>query len=835
MGTELQDLQIRLSQHFSDLRDRRGSDRSGRPIFGLEHGLESSEIEMLNGALRASIASRPPFQDDALAWVVYSSEIGYRYSGDEYWQTFESETPGWIRNGDRYFIRDCFWQFQMKYGGAKPTGDWADHFTLICWPITHAILPKDLQIQLARILYDLRHSYSGEILETPVLLGELIAARSWNASSRFRNLTQETQLLSQIATALLFQGEFDTDKLIYPATLKRISQDLDRERRAREWLRGARRSAKGRVTVRGLHVPKTETTNISRLEQARADVVALGIEPRLILRPVDLAYDSWKVLLEIPDLSHLLQRFPETQATLAGSRCRITGTDGRPLARGRLLHGAQRVKLARWPRSDEVLLCFERQDSQLDFLFRTDCLLRPGSTRLFRIASDGLAYECRSLRVRPGQNYILASTTEPVIADRRTRATALSCDGVNGVILEVPGAVTVKWEERLRNFGLVQARTIDVWPAGLGAVAWDGEGHGEWLESERPCLGIVTDHPLSSIVISIDGEASPSLEVTSIEPGKPVFVELPQLSVGTHRVYFSIASELAGQAERLGDLEVAISIREPRPWSPGINPHGPFHVEMDPQVSTLEQLWEGQTNVSVRGPRGRRVTCHVSLFRRSRDTAIFSKQIGLMQLPVTSDKWRACFENQFQSIPKAQKAYDIARFCELEFSADELGSLAIRCERNPRSLHRLSNVEMGSPAPVGERVEARTYSDSRSGCPRPGPPARPPGIASPTCPRSTGPNPVACAARSPPHGSGRSGSTSRKICATPLRTYSCSTRSGWPGATGKGSRTSPINCLLVSSMQNDGGRTDGHRLLKRPPCRLRMRRCPGAIRQYFFR
>ena len=27
---------------------------------------------------------------------------------DEYWQTFESETPGWLRHGDRYWIRDCF-------------------------------------------------------------------------------------------------------------------------------------------------------------------------------------------------------------------------------------------------------------------------------------------------------------------------------------------------------------------------------------------------------------------------------------------------------------------------------------------------------------------------------------------------------------------------------------------------------------------------------------------------------------------------------------------------------------------------------------------------------
>lgn len=681
MVLELHDFQIHLAQHFADLRDRRISSRSGRPIFGLEHGLESSEIELLNRALRAWIAKRPPSRDQALAWVVYSSEIGYRYSGDEYWQTFESETPGWTRNGDRYFIRDCFWEFQRKFGGASPSGAWSEHFTLICWPITHAILPKDLQIQLARILFELRHSYSGEIFETPALLGELIAARSWNASSRFRNLTQETRLLSQIATALLFQGEFETDRLIYPATLKRISQDLDRERRAREWLRGARRSAKGRVTVRGLHLPESETTNVSHLEQARADVVALGIEPRLILRPADLKGHSWKVLLEIPDLSHLLTRFPETEATLTGSRCRITGTKGRPLARGRLLHGAQRVALTQWPRSDEVLLNFEQQDSQLDYLFRTDCLLQPGPTWLFRIATDGLGYECKGMRVRPGQRYILASAAEPARSGRHTLPIDVLCDGIHGAILELPQSLNVDWERSLRRLNLNQSRTIEVWPAGLSAVEWDGEGYGEWLASERPYLGVLADYPVGSIDVSIGNDVRSGLELKPLEPGEPVFIELPQLAVGAHHVRFSINRDVAGHADQLDDLEIIVRIREPRSWSPGINPHGPFLVEMDPQVSTLEQLWEGQTEISVRGPNGRRVKCHGSLFERDGDSAVFSGEIGSFKLPLTSDKWRACFDRHFQSIRSAQNAYDIARICEIEFSAEELGQQTVRCER----------------------------------------------------------------------------------------------------------------------------------------------------------
>ena len=49
-----------------------------------------------------------------------------------------------------------------------------------------------------------------------------------------------------------------------------------------------------------------------------------------------------------------------------------------------------------------------------------------------------------------------------------------------------------------------------------------------------------------------------------------------------------------------------------------------------------------------------------------------------------------------------------------------------------------------------------------------------------------------------------SGSTSMKISATPFRTYSSSTRLGRRGAQGTGSRTSPTNCLLDSSMQTTG-------------------------------
>ena len=584
MSTELEAWQTRLSLHFATLRDSRRARGIEESLFALEHGLTQPEVLALEGAVRTHIASRPPSRDHWLVWVVYAAELGYRYAGDEYWQTFEQETPGWIVNGDRYRIRDFYRRFEREFGAAVPSGPWAAHFSIICWPITHAILPKDLQVQLARTLYECRFLFSEEVLGSPEQLGELLASRSWNASSRFRNLAEDTRLLGQIAAALLTQGRAGSGDLIYPETLQRISEDLDRERQAREWLRRARHSVNERVRVRGLGslTSRTFPSSVNKLDEARAAAAQLGIEPRLVLRPKDSSGGSWEVFLEIPGLSHLLLRFPQTREILTGSRCVVAGSNGRPLARSRLLSGPQPIRLVRWPIPDEVLLEFEKRDPQLDFLLRTECLLRPGATWLLRVASDGLAYERRGLRVRPGERYVILSTGGPIDGGGHVTPIEVECEGVNAAILDLPESLKEDWQRSLRNLGLGQTRGIDVWPAGLSAVAWDGDGHGEWLASERPCLAILADHPLESLRVSIDSSPLDVFELATLEAGEPLFLELPLLPVGMHRLTFSASSGLAGETEALDDREATIRILEDRPHASTIDHRGPLSVQIDP-------------------------------------------------------------------------------------------------------------------------------------------------------------------------------------------------------------------------------------------------------------
>jgi hypothetical protein len=61
--------------------------------------------------------------------VIYATERGYNYAGDEYWQSFDEQTPEW-EFADRYKIVPWFRKFQKTYDGVLPSGPWAAHFRI---------------------------------------------------------------------------------------------------------------------------------------------------------------------------------------------------------------------------------------------------------------------------------------------------------------------------------------------------------------------------------------------------------------------------------------------------------------------------------------------------------------------------------------------------------------------------------------------------------------------------------------------------------------------------------------------------------------------------------
>ena len=112
MSTSLDDWQQRLENHFSGLSASR--DGTGFPVFALEHGLTEEEFGDLAMQLRKHLASGARLRAHWLAWVVYATEFGYGYDGDEYWDSFEAATPYWSWYGNRSTLRDWFKRFQSN-------------------------------------------------------------------------------------------------------------------------------------------------------------------------------------------------------------------------------------------------------------------------------------------------------------------------------------------------------------------------------------------------------------------------------------------------------------------------------------------------------------------------------------------------------------------------------------------------------------------------------------------------------------------------------------------------------------------------------------------------
>jgi hypothetical protein len=322
----LVDWHDRLDQHFKTLRAERDEFDPGRPLFALEHGLDlEEELPHLNEAVRAAVVEARLPTHSWLPFVVYAAEIGYRYQGDEYWPVFEADTPRWRRRGSagRLYIRERYEVFAATYGGAVPSGPWASWFKNIAWPITHAILPTDLQRYLARLLSDYRHAFTYELLDDHDTLGERLARRSGDTSARFRRFAENSSLLGLIAASLLV-GDEDKTPLLMQSVLHRIVVDLSHERQAGVWLRDARRAAV-QVRRRGLLSAQGGGGQRAPTESGVTEERWPRLEVELSLRR---SAAGWTVYAVVPSHESLAQRFPSLRDELERVRYRVSGAEG---------------------------------------------------------------------------------------------------------------------------------------------------------------------------------------------------------------------------------------------------------------------------------------------------------------------------------------------------------------------------------------------------------------------------------------------------------------------------------------------------------------------------
>jgi len=668
----------RLDRHFRSLADARGS---GSPIFALEHPLTPSEVAELSAEMRKHMASSLRLGPYWLPWVIYATEIGYRYTGDEYWISFEEQTPGWELH-QRYSLRDWFRKFQTTYHGVEPSGPWAENFSLIAWPITHAMLPKLLQYQFASLVYQLRYQLAGLHTLDSLSAGRLLASHGDETSTRFQQFLQQEELTGRILLGLLGLSPTGAAEPIYQPTLQRIVADLDAVRTTRAWLKDVRTVVDRFKRIgQGSGVAVNRSRAESVPDRSLDSSVHCDIRPRVFLRHA--GGRTWTVALNIPSFAPVAALRADLRSFLKETRCRVAGaSDTKPA--GWVLSNNRVAILKSWPNPGAPLLVFDKSHPALDHLLRTDCVLSPGSFWLFRVGPDGIAREILGRAVRPASDYIVLSAQQFPPANTLSRECAVECAGVRAFRISLRqslSAADIRW---LSDVGLQIARSIHVWPAGLPCRGWDGEGQSEWLTTEEPCFGFVHDHPVSSYAVQLNGVNQGVIAAPA--EGVPTFVCLRPLPAGKHRL--NITAERHGSIADIARSTlpqgfVELLVREPESWIPGIPAHTGLVVRVDPHDADLDEFWENKLFITVTGPESHTVDCSVAL-EKSDGEEVFSAAIASrIPLPVTPENWQkrfAAFLQEHEEV--ANWRYPEASAGRLCIKGEELGEFFIRFHRD---------------------------------------------------------------------------------------------------------------------------------------------------------
>jgi hypothetical protein len=323
------------------------------------------------------------------------------------------------------------------------------------------------------------------------------------------------------------------------------------------------------------------------------------------------------------------------------------------------------------------LLQFEKRTPQLETLLSAECMLRPGPHWLFKISEEAIAREIRGQVIRSGSKYILLST-EQIPSRHDTQPASVQCESVFAARLDIPDVLSDEGLQHFENLGLTPAKQVQVRPAGLPPVDWDGEGHAVWLSTDRPCICVSSDHPIKALTFNLESPFGSKLDIVPSMAGERIFVAMPELPPGNHILH--VLAQSSSDEILMGRLE--LTIRHPRPWQPALTEQNALFVIVAPPNPSLEQVWEGKVALEIQGPTSRQATCGLSFTSEGvRQIPVLRKQLPPFSLPLVPEGWNSYFENNARSDSAIQEFYDTASSCELHFTAEELGQFTITCRR----------------------------------------------------------------------------------------------------------------------------------------------------------
>lgn len=619
-----------LREHFEALRDVRRQSDPPSPVFALEHPLTKADVSGLAHELGDALKrDRRLVPEHGLGWVVLASECGYEFGGCEFWQSFDQRIADWGWLGDRQALRQAFTTFARDYNGVQPSGQWAAHFSLICWPITHAILPRDLQRHLCEAIYEARYQLSGLRGIALDQLGHTIARTAPWHGTRFDDFLQQHALVGAIVHRLLVDDS-DAEHAFRPETFTRILGDLQRISVTRGWLREAGKLYGRRVSIGAPAPPRPAGPGAE--SGSRMDHIDLV--PTLLLE--QSTSDQWTPLLCPPSLVAWVQREPDIGRALVPLRFKVATVDDRARpAAGLLAARPAPIALRAFPPLDQPLVEFLPKHEVFSTIFDMDCRLPPHRILVFRQAGD-VARLTAHAEVVPGESYLLATQEDELAVGN-----PVPCADPRWKLyqLQMPGTVGGALPAQLQAAGLHVRRSTRLRPWGLLPRQWDEDMAGEWITTEPIVYVVERDHHFDAIGISIDGSTPTFLECDTM--ADPTLV-LNDLDVGTHHLMVTTLerrSTRSGQEwHEISRGEVTLRVRSPSVWRADHITPDVLQIEVDPPRPTLTQVLRGDLALTIEGTAAAPVS--IALMWTDGASGTFTEEAILHQRPpIRGETW----------------------------------------------------------------------------------------------------------------------------------------------------------------------------------------------------
>jgi len=610
-----------LHEHFTELKGTRGAGAQGT-VYVLEHPLSQRECNELANQLRLACNKEGVHNEHWLPWLVITTELGYSYSGTDYWPRLESKFPKW-QYGDRERLASWFKRFAKEFCGVRPTGAWARQFRLIAWPITHAVLPTDLQVQLSRAVYAARHALFDLDEKSDEELGQAIASRWVPHGDRFDRLLQREGFVGTLVRLLLHPS--CRQDVLSSHVLQRIVTDVEAHAEAKWWLRDARTYCRPSIRVAG--APARGTARIAPL---RAQ-----FSPDLVLEQRDT--DRWSLFVKPQSALGLIAEAPSIARSLGRMRFLLSdNTKQAFLARELMKAEPRALALARFPADGAPLLSFLPENEANAALLTAESRLAPREVWIFKRRNDGSAWLQSSNAVLPGATYLLGTRDPNSLTLGEPQVTGFS--GLSLRQLVVAAGLSAVETRALLDAGISVSKRTTIYPWGVMPRVWREDGLVEYVHGETVLLRVERDHAFDAVRMTVGGE--PAREVSC--PGAaPFLLELADLPLGQHTVTLDTmetrCTRSVTEIYNKSSITLYVRIRPPSSWSPQVVPSEALAVTLVPEEPSLKQVLQGELELSVQGTAYD--TLEVSLVIVDGTAERHERTVLRRRPPITSADW----------------------------------------------------------------------------------------------------------------------------------------------------------------------------------------------------